>query len=183
MEETTKKLNKEKPKKTKRAKKQPKFAGIADGLIDDIKNLKKNGLTIKQKEFCRLYASDREFFANGVQSYIEAYKIDISEKGAYESAKQCAYRLLTNVDICQEINRLFEDRGLNDNFVDKQLEFLITQQADPRAKIAAIREYNQIQGRIKKRITTETPDGSLTHGYENLTDEEIENEIRKRKTN
>ena len=38
-------------------------------------------LTPQQELFCQLYAGDREFFGNGVQSYIEAYKVDTTKKG------------------------------------------------------------------------------------------------------
>lgn len=44
----------------------------------EIESLK---LTPKQLLFCRLYASDREFFGNGVQSYIEAYHINPTAPG------------------------------------------------------------------------------------------------------
>jgi hypothetical protein len=33
-----------------------------------------NKLNPKQEQFCQLYASDREFFGNGVESYIEVYE-------------------------------------------------------------------------------------------------------------
>ena len=38
-------------------------------------------LTPQQELFCQLYAGDREFFGNGVQSYIEAYNVDTSKPG------------------------------------------------------------------------------------------------------
>ncbi len=113
-------------------------------------------LNPQQKLFCELYASDREFFGNGVQSYIEAYAIDLSKKGAYSSAKANAHKLLTKDYILKYIDGLYESRGLNDTFVDKQLEKLITQDAEFNVKIKAIAEYNKLKGRItdKKDITT-----------------------------
>lgn len=109
-----------------------------------------------QRLFCELFASDREFFGNGVQSYIEAYDIDIKKPGAYNSAKANANKLLTKDYILKYINELFEARGLNDTFVDKQLEKLITQDAEFSVKIKAISEYNKLKGRItdKKDITS-----------------------------
>ncbi len=56
-------------------------------------------LTPKQERFCQLYASDRQFFGNGVQSYIEAYNIDVSKPGAYNSARSSSYENLTKPDI------------------------------------------------------------------------------------
>lgn len=169
-------------KKTKsKSKKQKKFETAAK----DLSNLDSGDpvLTLRQKKFCELYSQDRQFFGNGVQSYIEAYGIDTNESGAYDSARTCAYRLLANVYICQYIDKLLELRGLNDSFVDKQLEFLITQHADPKAKIAAIREYNSLKNRIKTKKDTVNPDGTHTTEYSNLTEEELDNEIRKRKEN
>lgn len=108
-------------------------------------------MSLKQKRFCELFASDKEFFGNGVQSYIEAYDVDITRKGAYNVAKTEAHKLLTKPYILDEINRIFESRGLNDAFVDKQLEKLITQDADFAAKNKAISEYNKLRGRITQK--------------------------------
>lgn len=112
---------------------------------------KKIQLTAAQKEFCEIYASAGEFFANGVQSYIEAYDIDTSEPGAYTGAKSSAYRLLTNADILDYINSLLELGHLNDSFADKQLEFLMTQNADLAVKRAAVWDYNKLKQRIIDR--------------------------------
>lgn len=112
----------------------------------------KRQISLKQKAFCELFASDREFFGNGVQSYIEAFNIDINKKGAYNSAKARANKLLTKDYILVEINKIFEARGLNDAFVDKQLEKLITQDADFSSKIRAIQEYNKLKDRIANKL-------------------------------
>jgi len=104
-----------------------------------------------QREFCKLFATDREFFGNGVQAYAEAYDIDLSTKGAYQSAKAAASRLLTNVNLLAYINKLL-DLSLNEAHVDKQLAFLITQDADFGAKLGAIREFNALRKRITKKF-------------------------------
>lgn len=108
-------------------------------------------LTLKEERFCQLYTT-REFFANGVQSYVEAYAIDLSKKGAYGAAKSGAYELLTKPHILRRIDQLLDDQGLNDSFVDKELLFLINQKADFAAKVAAIKEYNALKQRITKKI-------------------------------
>lgn len=117
-------------------------------------------LNPKQKKFCELFASDREFFGNGVQSYIEAYDINVSKPGAYNAARVSAHNLLTKPNILKEIDRLFESRGLNDTFVDKQLEKLITQDAEFSTKIKAIAEYNKLRGRIteNKKVELDIPE-------------------------
>lgn len=113
---------------------------------------KERKLNPQQELFCQLYSTDKEFFANGTQAYIEAYGIDLSRKGAYNAARADASRLLTNGNILKRINELLELRGLNDAFVDKQLEFVITQNADFSSKVAAIREYNKLKQRITDKM-------------------------------
>lgn len=113
-------------------------------------------LTPQQELFCQLYAGDREFFGNGVQSYIEAYNVDTSKPGWYRTARACASELLTKPNILERIDEIFEAHGLNDQFVDKQLEKLIVQDADYSAKMKAIAEYNKLKARIteKRDITS-----------------------------
>ena len=113
-------------------------------------------LTPQQELFCQLYAGDREFFGNGVQSYIEAYGVDTSKPGWYTTARACAHENLTKPHILERIDEIFEAHGLNDQFVDKQLEKLIVQDADFNAKMKAIAEYNKLKARIteKRDITS-----------------------------
>ena len=56
----------------------------------------------------------------------------------------------------ERIDEIFEAHGLNDQFVDKQLEKLIVQDADFNAKMKAIAEYNKLKARIteKRDITS-----------------------------
>ena len=113
-------------------------------------------LNPQQRKFCKLYVSDREFFGNGVQGYAKAYGIDLSKRGAYQSAKSAASRLLTNVNLLTYINELLEV-ALNEAHVDKQLAFLLTQNADFGAKLGAIREFNALRRRITNKF-----EGTLT---------------------
>lgn len=109
-------------------------------------------LTPKQELFCQLYSSDKEFFGNGVESYAEAFDIDISLPGQYNVAKVGAYRLLTTPYVLERINKLLELGPLNDTSVDKQLGFVIAQNADLGSKVAAIREYNKLKKRINDKL-------------------------------
>ena len=104
----------------------------------------------KQAQFCKLFASDREFFGNGVQSYMRAYNLTFTKKN-YTIAKTGAYQLLQRPHITKRINKLFEAGGLNDTFVDKQLSKLLVQDADFRTKLGAIKEYNALKARIKNQ--------------------------------
>ncbi len=108
-------------------------------------------LTPQQALFCELYASDREFFGNGVQSYVEAYNVDTTKPGWYNTAKSGASENLTKPYILERIEEIFEAHGLNDTFVDKQLEKLICQDADFKTKLGAIQEYNKMKGRITNK--------------------------------
>lgn len=114
------------------------------------------GLTLKQDLFCVYFASDREFFGNGTQAYIEAFDIDVMKKGAYASARQCASALLSTEKILVRINQILEEGLLNDTFVDKQMAFLITQNAELGTKLGAIKEYNALKQRITKKLDVTT---------------------------
>lgn len=135
-------------------------------------------LSPQQEMFCQLYASDKEFFGNGVQSYIEAYDVDVGKgKGqtSYEACKAYAHRLLTNPKILKRINEVFEGRGLNDAFVDKQLEKLITQDAEFRPKLGAIAEYNK----LKKRTTDTVQHVHAFADIKGMSDDELRAEREK----
>ena len=112
------------------------------------KGITKIKLNRKQKRFCEYFSSSEEFFGNGVQSYIEAYTPK-QIGNWYNSAKSSAFNLLTKPYILEYIDNLLELRGLNNPFVDKQLEFLVTQSADFKSKLGAIREYNQLKKRTE----------------------------------
>jgi hypothetical protein len=103
-------------------------------------------LNPRNKRFCELYASLEEFFENGRKSYLKVYGKD--KKMSYMTAMVNASQLLRKPKISEYINQLLEVRGLNDQFVDKQLEFLVTQHADFKTKLGAIHEYNQLKRHI-----------------------------------
>lgn len=109
-------------------------------------------LTLRQEQFCRLYATEKEFFGNWVQAYLEVYDIDTTKKWWYDTARVCASQLLTNPNVYNRINDLLDEQGLNDSFVDKQLLFLLSQQDDKWSKLWAIKEYNKLKQRITDKI-------------------------------
>lgn len=141
--------------KAKRAKTSLKKSKSPKKAQQGFKTKSGHKLTPQQERFCQLYASDREFFGNGVQSYAEAYGVDITKPGKYRIACAAASENLTKPYILERIEEIFEAHGLNDAFVDKQLEKLISQDADFRTKLGAIQEYNKMKGRIinKQEIT------------------------------
>lgn len=124
---------------------QWKIKKIESEIIWDI-------LTPRQEKFCQLYATDTEFFGNWVQTYLAVYDIDTNKKWWYSTATTSASRLLTNVKVYTRINDLLVEQWLNDEFVDKQLLFLMSQQDDKTNKLWAIKEYNKLKQRITDKI-------------------------------
>lgn len=125
-----------------------------------IRKNKRKGLgNLRQEKFCQLYASDREFFGNGVESYLEVYNIDRSKKNWYKTACAATSQLLSNIKVIDRINEILDGGGLNDAFVDKQMLFLIRQHRDFNAKVAAIREYNKLKQRITEKMEHTGKDG------------------------
>lgn len=106
-------------------------------------------LNAKQKVFCELFATSEEFFGNGVQSYIEAYDVAASK---YASAGAGSSRLLKNGKILAYINDIMTKIGFNDAHADKQLGFLMTQNAELGVKLGAIRHFNDLKQRITQKI-------------------------------
>jgi hypothetical protein len=125
----------------------------------------------KRELFCRFYTQNEDLFGNTTHSYAEAYdyKLDtlsnepvydlpegnedrkIIQASEYDRAIHvCAVeasRLLRSPEIQSRITALLNEI-LRDEVVDSQLAKLIMQDAEPAAKIAAIREYNKIRQRI-----------------------------------
>ncbi len=109
-------------------------------------------LTLRQETFCQLYATSREFFGNGVQSYTEAYKLKQVGNKWYKTACQSSSRLLSNVKVSNRITELLNTTGFNENFMDKQLLYVATQFGDLGAKVNAIKEFNKLKNRITERL-------------------------------
>jgi len=139
--------------------------------MEDFKSEKK--LTLKQKKFCELFATDREYFGNGTQSYIEAYNVDLSKPNAYVIAKSGAKENLTKPHLLEYINELL-DTGFSQVHIDKQLAMLITQNADYPTKLGAIREYNKLKGRIINKMDHTTAGESFNVEVVFITDEKEE---------
>lgn len=126
-------------------------------------------LTRRQEMFCQLYATEKEFLGNWVQSYLEVYNIDRSKKWWYDTACICASQLLSNPKVYTRINDLLTLEWFNDQNVDKQLLHLINQHAEWSSKLWAIREYNKIKQRITDKIKDESEsDKAKTELYKEI---------------
>lgn len=105
----------------------------------------------KEELFCQLYVNNSEFFGNGTRCYAHVHNINIEgagQKKRYKVANVMAAKLLAKTSIRDRINQLFLDM-LNDTVVDSELAYVIKQNRELPAKVAAIREYN----RVKKRVS------------------------------
>ncbi len=133
--------------------------------------LEAHGLNAKQEMFCKYYVSE-EFFAHGVNAYCKAYGLNPAVKKDYDNAKVMASKLLTKTNICNRINELLDLAGFNENFVDKELLFLITQKVDFPSKATAIKEFNKLRQRITDKLDLTTKGKSLnSYNLEDLLDE------------
>ncbi len=117
------------------------------------------GLNQNQEKFCQLYAgqeqSDKEFFGNGAQCYLEIYGSTDEDTGksiSYMTAVANASRLLTNAKVIVRVNELLEEGGFTDENIDKQHLFLINQHGDLKTKMQAIKEYNALRSRVTKNV-------------------------------
>jgi hypothetical protein len=110
----------------------------------------------------------KDFFGSGVESYAAAYGLDLTNQKDYNNAKVAASKLLTNSNILSRINEELDAAGLNDNFVDKQLLFAITQNADLSSKVRAIQEYNKLKQRIIEKLETKN-NNKITVEYVSAT--------------
>ena len=112
----------------------------------------KSKLTLEQEAFCKTYVcADKEFFGNGVQCYIAVYWPDTSKPNWYKNACSAASQILSNTKVTTRINELLEKWWLNDENIDKQLLFLISQFTDFWNKLWAIKEYNKLKERISNK--------------------------------
>jgi hypothetical protein len=113
-------------------------------------------LTPRQELFCRLYATDRDCFGNGAQAYMEAYRGSTT----YASARTSSSAFLTNPNILKRIRELME-LYVNEEVVDRELNFLILQDAEFNTKLGAIKHYNELKQRITKKLDLTSDGGPL----------------------
>lgn len=134
-------------------------------------------MPVKQEIFCQNYAgmSERSMMANATLSYLNAFGIDTpttkvryraTPKSAkhpngipshwdytseYKYARVNGSRLVANANIRVRIHQLFKILFSND-IVDNELLKVIMQDMDPKAKVMGIKEFNELRGRITKKI-------------------------------
>jgi hypothetical protein len=120
-------------------------------------------LNINQEAFCQYYTGGGEYFGNGVWSYILAYKLKVPlisyselnefQKKKYDNARADAAQLLAKGNIRNRCDELL-DALIKDEIVDRELAKVIMQNKELSAKVAAIKEYNQVKNRVKQDSST-----------------------------
>lgn len=127
-------------------------------------------LTERQIMFAQYYATSEEFFFQGAKAYAKAYGYDYNDRNQRNTINVGSNTCLKHSTILTFIQMLLDGEGLNDSFVDKQILSVITQSADLKAKMLAIREYNSITGRNKRLLEVTV---NNTYNYAALSPEEL----------
>lgn len=128
-------------------------------------------LNPKQELFCQFYVMNDELFGNATLSYAEAYdyKLDTLSKErpilstddlgnpkeygeseydlAYNVCAVTSSRSLRSAKVQLRVRELLNEL-LKDDVVDSELAKVIRQNHKLESKMAAIREYNKLKGRI-----------------------------------
>lgn len=120
----------------------------------------------------RMFALNLMNGLNGYQAYAKAYGIENVEtdERAYKVAAASAARLLKNVSFKTFWRELLDEQGFNHDMVDSQLLMLITDPLTPHTvRRAAIRDYNELQGRIIKKQSLTDDDGKSLFDVDSFT--------------
>lgn len=119
-------------------------------------------------KFAEVYLT--EFGGDGLAAVENVYNLDLKNRTQYTQARQIADRLLSNPDIITLITAQLNRKGLNDTQVDKVLLSLVLQSDDKKVQLAAVREYNDLTGRLKRIEDQQT---KKVFDYSLLTNEEL----------
>ena len=140
-----------------------------------------NKITFKQDIFCKMYATDPEVLGNGTRAYIKAFNY---KNPRIATACALAHRLIEMPKIILRIRQyLGEIGGFNDENVDKNLNFLIQQHADFKAKLGAIREYNVLRNRIKRKIDVSLKVEEIEGKFKSWANEDVSKESNEDENN
>jgi stage III sporulation protein SpoIIIAA len=105
----------------------------------------------KQKIFSELYTG--KYFANGVDSYCEAYGIDLEKQPQrIGSVRASVTRLLKNANILAYIRELRGEYNLVEEIVNNEHAFLILQNAELGVKLGAIKHFRELNNKIENKI-------------------------------
>ena len=124
-------------------------------------------LSHKEKKFCLCYL---ELFGNGVEAVRKA-GYDTKNRAV---ASAIAYENLRKPHIFEFVGLKLSEYGFSDENIMKHHLFLINQFADLKSKSKAIDMYYKLKGEYSAKKL------EIVDQYEDFTDEEIEEELKKR---
>ena len=136
---------------------------------------KKRKLTLNQRLFCEYYIlggkdEDGKFMlGNATRSYALAYGKSL--KGKYNLCKSEGSNNLTKPNLLEYCKQLLRDTGFRDEVVNSRHLQIILDGKDSDS-ITAIKEYNQLKGRITKKVQT-------TDMGVKISDEELDKMLKK----
>lgn len=139
------------------------------------------GLKPTEEMFCQYYVGiGQATFGNAVASYMLAYDITGPRYGKrYNNAKAQASLLLTKPNITARCNIILKSYNTN-GAVDVERAYIIAQRGNLVAKVMGIKSYDELMGRITKKVKVS---GALKS---NLNDKQMaliaEQVIKKSKT-
>jgi len=117
------------------------------------KKIEKSKLTDKQLLCAKLYVQAGPERGNKTKAYTKAFGKDLSDEKEYNYCRSSSNRLFTNDSFLAYLNPLIEKVFMvDDNEVDRELNWLILQREHLSSKVAAIKVYNKLKGRAIKTI-------------------------------
>lgn len=128
------------------------------------------GLNPKQVSFVIHYIS-MDSFGHGVDAYCAAYGLNKNVQANYHTANANSNKLLKDMRVMNYLNAIMESLYLNDAYVDQQLSYVLTQNADLSAKMSAVKEYNKLKNRIDNVLNINV---APKLDYSKLSNEELE---------
>lgn len=125
-------------------------------------------MSYRQKQFCDSYLKSK---GDSIGAVITAgYNIEKNGGPDRRLASSIASENLTKPNICAYLNLKLKESGLDDEFVDKQLLFLINQYSDLRVKLSAVDTYYKLKGKYApKKVDINSQRSDLKE----MSDEEL----------
>lgn len=109
-------------------------------------------LTELEQRFCQLYLSGSTF-GNGVQSFAAVFGFDLEKNPRkYNTCRARASQLLKKPNVIQHLHELKKKTGMTEADILSEVQFVIKQDEDMKAKLLACRLWFELEGRIRTQI-------------------------------
>jgi len=121
-------------------------------------NIEEKKLTEKEKLFCRFYTSVwKETFMNWTQSYLKVYP-----KSQNNTANVEASKFLSKPKISNYMQKLYDNAGLNENTIKRELMSVITQKEQLWPKVSALKLWADMLAMLEKAKQKALDDWSIS---------------------